>query len=156
MAGRSSADVQDPRSALPDPLRRAGLTVLMGLSLAAVGCERSETVEWPSEYSLERVGTRPPPAVLESDSLCAVALDGASLTFTGRDSYRSTYRLQRICGVAVELLPDPGVSGTFRISGDSIFFADGSGRSSGTGLVAADSIVISGPAHTLTFRRRAE
>jgi hypothetical protein len=128
----------------------------MGFSLAASGCDRNQALEWPTEYSLERVGTRMPPAVLESDSLCVVTLQDASLAFSGRDSYRSTYTLHRICGTAMEPLPDPGVAGTYRLRGDSIFFADSRGRHSGAGLVVADSIVISGPRHTLTFRRRAE
>jgi hypothetical protein len=129
---------------------------VLGFSLTAAGCDRNPALDWPSEYTLERVGTRPPPAVLESDSLCVVTLQDASLAFTGRDSYRSTYTLQRICVTAMEPLSDPGAAGTYLLRGDSIFFADSRGRSSGAGLAAADSIVINGPLHTLTFRRRSE
>jgi hypothetical protein len=160
-ASAAASAVPAPSSPVPGcgRLRQAAGALLLGMSVTAGGaCEgrpgAGRELTWPAEYGLARVGTAAPPAVLESDSLCAVTLFDATLTFTSRNGYRSAYSLRRVCGATSEPLNDPGVAGSYHVRRDSIFFRDAAGGNAGTGVIQGDSIVIRGPLHTLTFRRR--
>jgi hypothetical protein len=132
-----------------------GAALAAAFALAGTACELQPGSDLvvPSTYELIRANGADLPVTLASDSVCITQLLGGSLHINERE-YRSSYDIRQACAHGeAPRLPERGVTGQYRISGDSIYFVDPQGRATGAGVFGADTVIIRGPLHLLTFRR---
>lgn len=110
-------------------------------------------MEHPAEWALVSAAGAPLPYTVEADSACITRVMGASMSILDGKSYSSTYEVQRVCGVRLEQLPDPGTRGTYRTRGDSIHFYDSRQFRVGSARISEDTMVVRGLQHSLIFAR---
>ena len=72
----------------------------------------------------------------------------------GKNGFRATYDIREKCNDSTRALPDPGTVGSFEVRNDTAFFTDSTGNPTGYGFITADSLVLQGSAHRLTYLRR--
>jgi hypothetical protein len=136
---------------------RARLASLATTTLIAAllnSCERGAPFVVPSQFELLRADGAPLPVLLRRDSTCVTELHGATLMFSRDQKFDATYRIRKAClQGTVDSVPDPGSIGRFVMRGDSIQFYNTMDKPAGKGVASADSVVIRGPQHVLTFHR---
>jgi hypothetical protein len=132
------------------PLRRLACGLPWPLAIAA-GCSEVES----RNYELVRSRTQLVPITVERSSDCTVQLTGGTVALSSDETFTSRFRLESRCtGKPVKPLPDPGVTGDFTISGDSVRFLDTSGKVTGSGRLTSDSLIVDGPVHQLYYVRK--
>ncbi len=110
----------------------------------------------PGVYSLAFVNRQPVPETLEYQNRCVIVLMAGSITIIKPDTFKSVYKIQRNCADSTSSVPDPGVTGTFSTSADTVFFLDQTGHATGRGAMRGDTIMVQGPRHELRYVKAAE
>ena len=130
---------------------RIPLLPVLALTVAA-GC--ADSAESAARYRIARVNGASLPYTLREEGPCQHWLLEGFLNFPGDRTYTSTFNIQIVCPDSTPRpVPDPGISGTVRSSNDTVYFVNSAGMNSGHGISNADSIVIQGRLHRLTYMR---
>lgn len=131
--------------------------LLLGGVLASwalvTACERGDALRFPVEFVLARSSAGALPAPVDRDSACIVFLMGGRMVLNSGESYASDFQMSRACREGTEILPSPGTTGRYRLTGDSIVFWNAQGNAAGRGILEGDSLVVRGPTHTLVYFR---
>jgi hypothetical protein len=118
--------------------------------LVAAACASDRTVS----YRIARVNGQNLPFTLKKDGDCQHWLLEGFITMPGDRTYTSTFNIDIVCpGKEPVNVADPGISGTVRSSNDTIYFENAAGGVSGFGIINADSLVVQGREHRLTYMR---
>lgn len=104
------------------------------------------------EFRLIGTTRQPIPVTLSEDPPCTVRLVDGWVRLDLDGTYGSHYQIVRVCPDGSTPMRDPGGTGEYRMSGESIEFLE-AGTTTGVGRLAGDTIIIRGPIHTLLFVR---
>jgi hypothetical protein len=127
--------------------RKAALALVF---MSAAACEQPDRTV---SYRVARVNGKSLPFTLREDGACKHWLLEGFIRMPGDGSYSSTFNIDIVCPDSTKDVHDPGIAGTVRSSGDTIYFIDSAGKSAGHGTINADSLVVQGPLHRLTYMR---
>jgi hypothetical protein len=137
--------------------RRFGREIAFACALAAGGCAGPAQEEAPGvEGTYRLIGTRAGPVPIELDFSggCLTALMASEVRIETAGRYRSTFNVQRACPDSTVILEDPGITGRFRRSRDSLFFIAPDGRDAGRARIRGDTLNVRGGLHELVYVRR--
>lgn len=130
---------------------RSAVLIVIGASTAGACSDDYATLE----YQLERAGNEPLPAVVGFQDGCPHFLTGGGVVFSGNQRYVSNFTVEKRCpDQPPQQLQTFGTRGRVVIRNDTAFFRDSLDNPTGHGTLSADSLVVQGARHRLTYRRR--
>lgn len=145
----------------PAACRRAALCLAAAALLAACGDARGGGERGGAgvagRYQLHHTLRSALPAVLAQEEGCLVQLTGGTLVLQPDSQYSSVLLIERACApdaAYTDTLIRDSSAGRFRLQDDSIHFTYPTGTAAGAGLAGGDSLSVTGPLHTLIYRRQ--
>jgi hypothetical protein len=126
-------------------------------ALVGFGCGAPESRPQPGAaglYGLVRSTASELPVELDFSEGCLTALMYSEVELDAEGQYTSRFNIQRACPDSTLQLPDPGVTGRYNTSPDSLFFIAPDGQVTGRARLRRDTLTVRGERHELIYVRR--